>query len=145
MLMDIANLHLVVVTTVTREGLSLLPVMLSKYSGNFLAKDFLVGLISTTTNNPRLPEPVYIRYCMLVAMVYLLSHHKVSLNLSFVEAVEGCSRELSFRVQGVCERCSGTKSEPGAKRSKCPYCKGSGEVRKGRQFNLSNEICDYRK
>ena len=68
-------------------------------------------------------------FCMLAALVYLLSHHKVSLNLSFAEAIEGCSRELSFRVQGVCERCSGTKSEPGAKRTKCPYCRGSGEVR----------------
>ena len=130
MLTDIANLQQAVVTTVTREGLSLLPVMLSRFSGNFLAKDLLVGLILTTTNNLHLLELVYIRYfCMLAALVYLLSHHKVSLNLSFAEAIEGCSRELSFRVQGMCERCSGTKSEPGAKRTKCPYCRGSGEVR----------------
>jgi len=52
----------------------------------------------------------------------------VSLNLSFDEAVKGCVRELSFRVQDVCERCSGTKAEPGTKRSKCPYCGGKGEV-----------------
>lgn len=55
---------------------------------------------------------------------------KASLNLSFSEAVEGCTRQLSFRVQGVCERCAGTKSEPDSKRSKCPYCGGTGEVRK---------------
>ncbi|XP_065884980.1 dnaJ homolog subfamily A member 3, mitochondrial-like isoform X2 [Dysidea avara] len=55
------------------------------------------------------------------------SIHQVPLNLSFGEAVEGCVRELAFRVQDVCERCSGTKAEPGTKRLRCPYCGGKGE------------------
>ena len=63
-------------------------------------------------------------------VITVLLHFKISLNILFNEAIEGCSKEVSFRVQGYCERCSGTKSEPGSERSKCPYCRGSGEVRK---------------
>ena len=62
----------------------------------------------------------------------------MTLNLSFGEAVQGCVRELSFRVQDVCERCSGTKAEPGTKRSKCPYCGGRGEVHYFVGVTLSN-------
>lgn len=55
--------------------------------------------------------------------------NQLVLNLSFNEAVQGCSKEVSMRVQGTCERCSGSGGEPGTKEQTCPYCRGRGEVR----------------
>ena len=57
------------------------------------------------------------------------SQQQIVLNLSFNEAVQGCSKNVSLRVQGTCERCSGSGGEPGTKEQTCPYCKGRGEVR----------------
>ena len=54
--------------------------------------------------------------------------HQLVLNLSFDEAVQGCSKEVSMRVQGACERCHGSGGEPGTKEQTCPYCRGRGEV-----------------
>ena len=56
--------------------------------------------------------------------------NELRLSLSFDEAVQGCTREVSVRVQGVCDRCHGYGGEPGTKEQKCPYCRGSGEVRR---------------
>lgn len=53
--------------------------------------------------------------------------NQLVLTLSFDEAVQGCSRDVSLRVQGVCERCHGSGGEPGTKEQTCPYCKGRGE------------------
>lgn len=53
---------------------------------------------------------------------------QLSLNLSFNEAVSGCTKEVSVRVQGVCKRCHGFGAEPGTKERTCPYCRGTGEV-----------------
>ena len=64
MLMDTANMQQAV-TMVTKEGQSLLPVMLSKFSVNSLARDLLVDLILIIINNHQL-EPVYIRYCSVL-------------------------------------------------------------------------------
>ena len=50
------------------------------------------------------------------------------LNLTFMESVKGCTKEVSMRVQATCERCSGTGGEPGTKTKVRPYCRGSGEV-----------------
>lgn len=54
--------------------------------------------------------------------------NQIVLKLSFDEAVHGCSKDISLRVQGICERCSGSGGEPGTKEQTCPYCKGRGEV-----------------
>lgn len=54
--------------------------------------------------------------------------NQLVLNLSFNEAVQGCSKDVSLRVQGTCERCFGSGGEPGTKEQTCPYCNGRGEV-----------------
>lgn len=56
--------------------------------------------------------------------------HQLVLDLTFDEAVKGCSKEVSMRVQGTCSRCHGSGGEPGTKEQICPYCRGRGEVRK---------------
>lgn len=54
--------------------------------------------------------------------------NQLVVSLSFDEAVRGCSKEVSMRVQGTCERCYGSGGEPGTKEQTCPYCRGRGEV-----------------
>ena len=53
------------------------------------------------------------------------------LNLTFMEAVKGCTKQVPLRVQATCERCLGSGGEPGTKEQTCPYCRGRGEVRDG--------------
>ena len=55
MLMDIVNIQLTVIM-VTKEEQNSLQVMLRKYSVSSLARDLLVGLILTTTNNHHLVQ-----------------------------------------------------------------------------------------
>ena len=55
MLMDIVSIQLTV-TMVTKEEQNLLQIMLRKYSVSSLARDLLVGLILTTTNNLHLVQ-----------------------------------------------------------------------------------------
>ena len=50
------------------------------------------------------------------------------LNLTFNEAVRGCEKEVSLRVQASCDRCFGSGGEPGTKEQTCPYCRGTGQV-----------------
>ena len=71
-LMGIANIQQAV-TMVTKEGQSLLLVMLNKFSVNSLARGSLVDLILIITNNPHLLEPVYIRYCSIIILVTMVT------------------------------------------------------------------------
>ena len=50
------------------------------------------------------------------------------LNLSFMEAVRGCSKEVNVAVADTCETCDGTGSKDGSKPSTCPSCNGTGEM-----------------
>ena len=54
--------------------------------------------------------------------------NQLVMDLSFDEAVQGCSRSVSLRVQGTCDRCNGSGGEPGTREQTCPYCNGRGEV-----------------
>ncbi|CAH2044840.1 unnamed protein product [Thlaspi arvense] len=51
---------------------------------------------------------------------------KVLLELSFMEAVQGCSKTVSFQTELACNTCGGQGVPPGAKREKCKACNGSG-------------------
>lgn len=50
------------------------------------------------------------------------------LNLSFMEAIKGVNKEMSARTRVTCDRCSGSRAEPGSSFSTCTTCNGSGEV-----------------
>ena len=45
-----------------------------------------------------------------------------------MEAAKGCNKNITARTQVVCDRCDGKRAEPGTSYSKCPTCKGTGEV-----------------
>jgi len=55
------------------------------------------------------------------------------LNLSFKEAVFGCSKEVEIQRIEFCPSCHGIGSEPGTNPETCPDCRGAGQVRRVQQ------------
>uniref|UniRef100_A0A804M2U3 CR-type domain-containing protein n=1 Tax=Zea mays TaxID=4577 RepID=A0A804M2U3_MAIZE len=51
---------------------------------------------------------------------------KVALELSFMEAVQGCSKTINFQTSVTCETCNGAGVPPGTKPETCLACRGSG-------------------
>ncbi|KAH9620350.1 hypothetical protein KSS87_013722 [Heliosperma pusillum] len=51
---------------------------------------------------------------------------KLALELSFMEAVQGCNKTVSFKTSLPCESCGGTGVPPGTKPETCRRCKGKG-------------------
>ncbi|XP_021908934.1 chaperone protein dnaJ GFA2, mitochondrial-like [Carica papaya] len=51
---------------------------------------------------------------------------KVVIELSFMEAVQGCNKTVSFQTEVPCQACGGQGVPPGAKREKCRTCNGFG-------------------
>ncbi|MCL7040329.1 hypothetical protein MKW94_030188 [Papaver nudicaule] len=52
----------------------------------------------------------------------------VAFELSFMEAVQGCSKTFSFQTSLPCEACAGTGVPPGTKPETCQTCRGSGKI-----------------
>ncbi|PIN02231.1 Molecular chaperone (DnaJ superfamily) [Handroanthus impetiginosus] len=53
---------------------------------------------------------------------------KVSVELSFMEAVQGCTKTLSILTDMACDTCGGTGVPPGTRPQTCKRCKGSGMI-----------------
>ena len=49
------------------------------------------------------------------------------LKLSFLEAVNGCSKEISYNTMRKCVGCSGSGSKDSGEKGKCPHCNGRGK------------------
>ena len=58
---------------------------------------------------------------------------ELGLTLSFEEAVLGTQREVEVSRTEVCERCKGSRGEPGTSVDRCATCQGSGQVRRSQQ------------
>ncbi|WOK94329.1 chaperone protein dnaJ 1, mitochondrial [Canna indica] len=56
------------------------------------------------------------------------SNIEVELNLSFAEAAKGCTKQVSFYAQLLCNSCYGSGHPVNAKPSRCPTCNGVGKV-----------------
>lgn len=52
----------------------------------------------------------------------------LNLELSFMEAINGITKEVTFRVQDTCGTCKGSKCKPGTSPTNCGTCKGKGSV-----------------
>ncbi|KAI3992231.1 hypothetical protein MKX01_021639 [Papaver californicum] len=52
----------------------------------------------------------------------------VPLELSFMEAVQGCSKTVTFKTSLKCETCGGSGVPPGTKPETCRPCRGSGMI-----------------
>ncbi|KAI3448925.1 hypothetical protein Pfo_005590 [Paulownia fortunei] len=53
---------------------------------------------------------------------------KVSVELSFMEAVQGCTKTLSILTDLACDTCGGTGVPPGTRPETCKRCRGSGMI-----------------
>ncbi|MBO5526026.1 MAG: molecular chaperone DnaJ [Clostridia bacterium] len=50
-------------------------------------------------------------------------------NLSFLDAVKGCTKDISYMRNDTCPSCKGTGAKGGTAFKTCDKCKGSGQVR----------------
>ncbi|KAH9325560.1 hypothetical protein KI387_005738, partial [Taxus chinensis] len=55
---------------------------------------------------------------------------KAALELSFMEAVQGCTKNVSFETNVTCSSCDGSGVPAGTKPQTCRDCKGSGMIRR---------------
>ncbi|CAA3010270.1 chaperone dnaJ GFA2, mitochondrial [Olea europaea subsp. europaea] len=53
---------------------------------------------------------------------------KVSVELSLMEAIQGCTRTLTIQTDLVCDTCGGTGVPPGTRPETCKRCRGSGMI-----------------
>ncbi|KAL7158172.1 hypothetical protein ABFS83_02G124400 [Erythranthe nasuta] len=53
---------------------------------------------------------------------------KVAVELSFMEAVQGCAKTLSIMTDLACDTCGGTGVPPGTRPETCKRCRGSGMI-----------------
>ncbi len=58
---------------------------------------------------------------------------RYDLEISFEEAVFGCTREVQINRLETCPTCRGTGAEPGTMPVRCPECRGTGQVRRAQQ------------
>lgn len=61
------------------------------------------------------------------------AHLKTTLTLEFEEAVFGADKEISVPRLETCNSCKGSGAEPGSAPTRCPQCRGTGEVRRATQ------------
>ncbi|MBI5670022.1 MAG: molecular chaperone DnaJ [Chloroflexi bacterium] len=61
---------------------------------------------------------------------------RVSVTISFEEAIFGTEHEVEFDRLETCETCQGSGAEPGTSPMRCPDCKGTGEIRQVQQTFL---------
>ena len=53
---------------------------------------------------------------------------RVSVRISFEEAVFGCEKELDVTLKEECKTCGATGAKPGTSKEKCTKCDGKGQV-----------------
>lgn len=61
---------------------------------------------------------------------------EASMTISFEEAAFGAEKEVTLKKKIVCDHCSGSGAEPGAKIETCSTCGGKGRVRRVQQTIL---------
>lgn len=53
---------------------------------------------------------------------------RTRVNMTFEEAVFGCTKEIELNVKENCKTCNGSGAKPGTSPETCPHCKGNGQV-----------------
>ncbi len=66
---------------------------------------------------------------------------EVDLTLTFLEAAEGCERDVSVTRRVACGHCEGSGSAPGSSPVICPICKGKGQVVHSQGFFMISSTC----
>lgn len=63
---------------------------------------------------------------------------RYDLTIEFEEAVFGATKQIELEHLESCEHCHGSGAEPGTKKTTCPTCGGSGQVRQSTRTILGN-------
>ncbi|CAH9085532.1 unnamed protein product [Cuscuta epithymum] len=66
---------------------------------------------------------------------------KLSVELSFMEAVQGCNRSVTFQTELPCGACGGSGVPPGTRPETCKRCRGSGMVFQQTGFFTVQSTC----
>jgi molecular chaperone DnaJ len=66
---------------------------------------------------------------------------EVDVVLTFMEAVEGCRKEVTVHRKILCETCKGSGSAPGSTPATCPTCQGKGQVVHSQGFFMISTTC----
>ncbi len=66
---------------------------------------------------------------------------QTSVNLTFMEAVNGCQKSITVNSSCSCAKCSGQGTKPGTKSTTCAKCGGTGFVRMMRGMFLIENTC----
>ena len=66
---------------------------------------------------------------------------RVDLELTFAEAVWGCTKDVKVTRAVACETCKGSGAAPGSKPDTCAACKGRGQVVHNQGFFMVQTTC----
>ncbi|MBK6849378.1 MAG: molecular chaperone DnaJ [Proteobacteria bacterium] len=66
---------------------------------------------------------------------------EVDLELTFIEAIEGCRHELKVQRREPCSTCGGRGAAPGTRPAICPTCRGKGQVMHAQGFFMISTGC----
>ncbi|WP_176371600.1 molecular chaperone DnaJ [Desulfosediminicola flagellatus] len=66
---------------------------------------------------------------------------RYDVNISFMEAVHGVSKEVELSRRDTCWTCEGTGSRPGHPKKTCPSCNGRGQVIRSQGFFQVSSTC----
>ncbi|MCC6748676.1 MAG: molecular chaperone DnaJ [Deltaproteobacteria bacterium] len=66
---------------------------------------------------------------------------EAELQLTFLEAVEGCRKDVSVDRHALCDGCNGTRAAPGSRPTTCPTCRGKGQVVHSQGFFMISTVC----
>ncbi|OMO80849.1 hypothetical protein COLO4_23907 [Corchorus olitorius] len=69
--------------------------------------------------------------------------HDIAIELSFMEAVQGCTKTLTFQAPVLCQACGGEGVPPGVKPERCQHCGGSGMKSINKGFMSIRSACPH--
>ncbi len=66
---------------------------------------------------------------------------RYDLKIDFMDAVLGCSKEITVEKLGICPDCNGTGARSGSRPITCPHCRGTGQIRRTQGFFMLTSPC----
>jgi len=66
---------------------------------------------------------------------------RCEVHLDLAEVARGVEKTIVLHRREICDRCNGTRAEPGSMPSQCSYCGGRGAVRETRGFFVFDRTC----
>ncbi len=68
---------------------------------------------------------------------------RYDMEISFLEAAQGCEKEITLNKLGPCEQCGGSGAEKGSTTKTCPTCRGHGQVVSSRGIFSIAQTCPH--